>query len=119
MKFLVLYLLAFIGKNTKKIVTPFKKLNTIPLDNEFPIKKTLQNVTGNDERFANNNLTDINIIEKNKYKLLEIFEKKKLLDILENDKVSIPIKLSLVKDNSIRGFTLTAGLKNEDYDFIL
>ena len=117
MRFLVLYFLAFIPKN---MVIQRKQLNTFSLDNELLITKTkiLQNITGNDERFANNNLTDIDN-EKNKYKLLEFFEKKKLLDILENDKVSIPIKLSFIKDDSIKGFNLTAGLKKEDYDFIL
>jgi hypothetical protein len=122
MRFLVLYFLACIPKNTKNMVIQLKQLNTFSLENELPITKTkiLQNITGNDERFTNKNLTDIDINEKNKYKLLEFFEKKKLLDILENDKVTIPIKLSVIKDdNSIRGFRLTAGLKKEDYDFIL
>ena len=120
MKFLIISFLAFIPKNTKIILRQLKQSNAFSLDNELSIKQNFHiNKTGMDERFSNNNLTNIDTNEKNKYKLYQLFEKKKLLDILENDKVSIPIKLSLIKENSMKGFNLTAGLKKEDYDFIL
>jgi hypothetical protein len=118
MNFLIVSFLALILKNTKIILTQLKQLNTF-LDNELPINGFFIYQSGKDERFTINNLTNINLNEENRYKLLKFFEKKKLLDILENDKVSICTKLNIVKDNSIQVFNLTAGLKKEDLDFIL
>jgi hypothetical protein len=120
MRFLIVSFLALIPKNIKFISTHLKHLNTFSLNNELSSKKNyFINTTGIDERFSNNNLMDIDINEKNKCKLYYLFEKKKLLDILENDKVSTLTKLNLIKKNSIYGFNLFAGLKKEDYDFIL
>jgi hypothetical protein len=70
--------------------------------------------SGNDERYA---------FEKNEteilsqiYKLRENLEKKHLLDILQNDKVSIYTKLNLVKDNSIQQSNINAGGLNNEFD---
>lgn len=123
MRFLIIYFLAIVPKKTQMILTQLKELNNFSLDNELIINNKInKNLSGNDIRYANNistNINDTEIKEENRYKWLGILEKKKLLDILENDKVPIPTKLELIKENSIYIGNLIAGLKKEDYDFIL
>ena len=46
-------------------------------------------------------------------------ENKKLLDILENDKISINTKLNLLEDNTIKPINLTAGGLMDDFNFIM
>ena len=71
--------------------------------------------SGNDERFpindTNNEAQIINIYKNH--------EKKKLLDILQNDKISINIKLDLLEDNTIKPINLTAGGLMDDFNFTL
>ena len=131
MRFLIIYFFAIIPKKTQMILTQLKELNTFSLDNELLISninnKINKNISGNDVRYAINISTNLNdkeikeenSKEENRYKWLGLLNKKKLLDILENNKVSIPTKLDLIKENSIYPSNLTAGLKKEDYDFIL
>ena len=71
--------------------------------------------SGNDERFpinGTNNEAQINNIYKN-------HENKKLLDILQNDKISINTKLDLLEDNTIKPINLTVGGLMDDFNFIL
>lgn len=83
-----------------------KRLNTYSY-----AKKT----SGNDERYdSDKNETEI---LSQLYKLGENIEKKKLLDILKNDKVSIYTKLSLVEDNSFHQSNINAGGLNNEFEF--
>jgi hypothetical protein len=71
--------------------------------------------TGNDERYPTNetnNEAQINNIYKN-------HENKKLLDILQNDKISINTKLNLLEDNTIKPINLTAGGLMDDFNFTM
>jgi hypothetical protein len=71
--------------------------------------------SGNDERYETiKNDTEIQI---QLYNLSRNIEKKKLLDILQDDKVSINIKIQLLKDNSIKQANLKAGGLSDDFDF--
>jgi hypothetical protein len=71
--------------------------------------------TGNDERYpineTNNEVEIYNIYKNN--------ENKKLLDILQNDKISINTKLNLLEDNHIKPINLTAGGLMDDFNFIM
>ena len=71
--------------------------------------------SGNDERFPindTNNEAQINNIYINQ-------ENKKLLDILQNDKISINIKLNLLEDNIIKPINLTAGGLMDEFNFTM
>jgi len=71
--------------------------------------------TGNDERYPNNesnNDTKLHNIYKN-------HENKKLLDILQNDKISINTKINLLHNNTIKPINLTAGGLIDDFNFTL
>jgi hypothetical protein len=71
--------------------------------------------TGNDERYPINET----INETEIYNIYKNHEKKKLLDILENDKISINTKLNLLEDNTIKPINLTAGGLMDDFNFII
>jgi hypothetical protein len=47
----------------------------------------------------------------------EFFAKKKILDILKDDNVSLYTKVILVKDNSVKPYNLFAGGLMNDFDF--
>jgi hypothetical protein len=51
------------------------------------------------------------------YKIQEYFEKKKLLDILQNKNISLTTKILLLQDSSIRPASLYAGGLMKDFDF--
>jgi hypothetical protein len=71
--------------------------------------------TGNDERYPNNETN-------NEYEIYNIYkndENKKILYILQNDKISINSKLDLLEDNTIKPINLTAGSLIEDFNFII
>ena len=71
--------------------------------------------TGNDERYSINETN-------NEYEIYNIYknhENKKLLDILENDKISINTKLNLLQDNTIKPINLTAGSLMDDFNFTM
>ena len=90
-------------------------INNSYLFSTFSNTKHRSVYTGNDERFPineTNNEAEIYNIHRNN-------EKKKLLDILENDKISINTKLDLLQDNTIKPINLTvSGLMN-DFNFIM
>ena len=70
---------------------------------------------GNDERYPiNETNNDVEI-----YNIYKNHENKNLLDILQNDKISINIKLDLLQDNTIKPINLTAGGLMDDFNFIL
>jgi hypothetical protein len=71
--------------------------------------------TGNDERYPNN----VTINEVEMYNIYKNHENKRLLDILENDKVSINTKLNLLQDNTIKPINLTASGLMDDFNFII
>ena len=71
--------------------------------------------SGNDERYETKiNETDIKM---QLYNLQQNFEKKRLLDILQDDKVSINTKIKLLKDNSVKAPNLKAGGLFNLFDF--
>ena len=53
------------------------------------------------------------------YNIYKNHENKKLLDILENDKISINTKLNLLEDNTIKPINLTASGLMDDFNFII
>jgi hypothetical protein len=71
--------------------------------------------SGNDERFPINETTN----EGQMNNIYINHEKKKLLDILQNDKVSINIKLNLLHDNNIKPINLTASGLMDDFNFTI
>ena len=106
MKFLIVTFLFYCQTNYNFLF--HKNLNTY-----LNAKKT----SGNDERYSSEkNETEIRM---QLYNLQEIFEKKRLLDILQDDKVSINIKIELLKDNSIKASNLKAGGLFNEFDFDL
>jgi hypothetical protein len=106
MRFLLLFFIMYLKKNIN---------NNSYLLSTFLNTNYKSVYTGNDERFPineTNNEAEIYNIHKNN-------EKKKLLDILENDKISINTKLDLLQDNTIKPINLTvSGLMN-DFNFIM
>jgi hypothetical protein len=71
--------------------------------------------TGNDERYPINETNN----EVEIYNIYKNHENKKLLDILENDKISINTKLDLLEDNTIKPINLTAGGLMADFNFTM
>lgn len=72
--------------------------------------------SGNDERYPTNETNNETEIYNNIYKN---HERKKLLDILQNDKISINIKLDLLENNAIKPINLTAGGLMDDFNFTM
>jgi len=70
--------------------------------------------TGNDERYPINETNNEYI-----YNIYKNHENKKLLDILENDKISINTKLNLLQDSTIKPINLTAGSLMDDFNFTI
>ena len=71
--------------------------------------------SGNDERYPINETNN----EAQIYNIYINHENKKLLDILQNDKISINTKLDLLEDNTIKPINLTVGGLMDDFNFIL
>jgi hypothetical protein len=71
--------------------------------------------TGNDERYPINETNN----EVEVYNIYKNHEKKNLLDILQNDKISINIKLNLLEDNTIKPINLTSGGLMYDFNFTI
>ena len=71
--------------------------------------------SGNDERYPINETNN----EAEIYNIYKNHENKKLLDILQNDKISINIKLNLLEDNTIKPINLTAGGLMDDFNFTI
>ena len=77
-----------------------------------------KNNTGNDERYLENEIE----IQMEKYKIAQYFEKKRLLDTLENKNVSIYNKLKLLRENNknmnnITPYNLHSGGLMKHFDF--
>lgn len=96
------------------LIKNIKKTSLILSNNEFIFAEKKNdknyNITGIDGRFNNT------INENDTYRLLLLHRKKQLLDLLEDDKVSIFQKIEIVKDNSIQPFNLFAGGLFADFD---
>ena len=94
----------------------------------FPENKYLlnKNVTGNDEKYEKN-MTLVNITTANEMeKILLLYNKKRILDILQNGEISTNAKLVVVTTNfdefdnyNIKPSNLKAGglLKDSEFDF--
>ena len=104
-----LLLLFCIKKNNKINFLPIKKLNTLHV-----ISNNLKESSGGyDKRFPLNN-TKSNNIEL--YNIAILLEKKKLLDILQNEKVSLLTKIFLLNDNTIKPHNIFAGNLMSDFE---
>jgi len=71
--------------------------------------------SGNDERYPVNDTNN----EVEIYNIYKNYENKKLLDVLQNDKISINTKLDLLHDNTIKSVNLTAGGLMDDFNFTI
>ena len=71
--------------------------------------------TGNDERYPINETKN----EAQLYNIYKNHENKKLLNILENDKISINTKLDLLENNTVKPINLTAGGLMNDFNFAI
>ena len=89
-------------------ITYFKKQKCTGYDERYP--KNITNDNTNNTNDDGNQTYEI-------YKLLLLYDKKQLLDILENEKISINTKLELVKNNSIIAPNLSAGGLFRDWDY--
>ena len=106
MRFLLLFFIMYFKKNIN---------NNSYLLSTFSNNNPRSVYTGNDERFPINETTN----EAQMNNIYINHEKKKLLDILQNDKVSINIKLNLLHDNTIKPINLTAGGLMDDFNFTI
>ena len=94
----------------------------------FPENKYLlnKNITGYDEKYEKN-MTFVNITTANEMeKILILYNKKRILDILQNKKISTNTKLGVINTNfekfdnyNIKPSNLKAGglFKDSDFDF--
>ena len=98
MKFLIILFLACIKKN--KLNLTLEDSNTFKY-NGFDYRN-FENITEERNRL---------------YKIYRHFENKNLLDILQNDNVSISVKILLLKDNRIQSSNIYAGGLMNDFDF--
>jgi hypothetical protein len=71
--------------------------------------------TGNDERYSINETNN----ESEIYNIYKNHENKKLLNILENDEISINTKLDLLDDNTFKSINLTTGGLMNDFNFTI
>jgi len=86
----------------------------------FPENKYLlnKNITGNDERNEKNMSTTAELV-----KLVLLYNKKRILDILQNEKISTNTKLDIINTNfdnyNIKQSNLKAGglMKDSGFDF--
>jgi hypothetical protein len=120
MRFFIVCFLTFLQKDKKDIILSIKNSNTLwstSTHDGFIIKKPNNKFSGNDERFP---INDTNYYEKEEEinKIRVLFEKKRLLDYLENDKISIYNKLNLLRDDNVKVGNLTyGGLFEKDWNF--
>jgi hypothetical protein len=73
---------------------------------------------GNDNRYQKNET----LLRIDTIKMRQIFEKKQLLDILQNNYISVDVKLNLIRDdNNVKVPNITAGglMNNFNFDFII
>lgn len=106
-----LLLLFCIEKYSKLNHLMTENLNTLYVSpNLYNSKKN----HGYDERFPLNNT---NSSKTELHKIANYFDKKRLLDILENENVSLFTKILLLNDNSIKSTNIFAGGLMNDFDF--
>jgi hypothetical protein len=104
MKFLLVSFLFYCQKNYNILFS--KKTNTY---------LNAKVSSGNDERYSvEKNETEIKMQLHN---LQKNFEKKRLLEILQDNNVSINTKIELLKDNSVKASNLKAGGLFNEFDF--
>jgi hypothetical protein len=117
MKFLVLLLLIYNQRNIKNNSGLF--LNNSKSSNTFKNKISDEKYNGFDHRIINETKEKHEKHEKelNLYKIAKYFEKKKILDILENKNVSLTTKLLLLQDNRIKTSNIFEGGLMRDFDF--
>jgi len=106
-----LFLLFCIEKYSKINFLMTKNLNTLFV---VPSKYNSKKISGYDERFPLNNTNTYNTELHN---IAIYFEKKKLLDILQNENVSLLTKIFLLNDNSIKPHNIFEGGLMSDFDF--
>ena len=114
MKFLVLLFLIY----HKKIIRNDSKLfsSNAKNSNTLKTKGTNEKYDGFDHRILNESLKTEQK-EVTLYKIQKYFEKKKLLDILQDTNVSLSTKLLLLQDNSIKANNIIEGGLMKDFDF--
>jgi len=106
MKFFLLLFLTYIQKN--KFIILNENSNT------FNKVKNNSKYNGFDNRYIHINETEE---QEELYKIHKHFENKKLLDILQNENVSLITKLILLQDNRIKSHNIFAGGLTKDFDF--
>jgi len=116
MRFLTICFIVILKKNYRNLDYLFsEKSNTLFSEKSNTLYNkdyTYKHILGNDERYSKNE-TDTKEINK----IIENFHKKKLLNILQDDKVSINTKLDLLKDNNIKPANLKSGGLMDDFNF--
>ena len=120
--FILFYLHIFINAiklNNNKINCNHLHNNHIPKPNTLPIqpKKLFSKgfysnmkFSGKDERYSENEVVETN-------KLYENIQNKKILDVLQDNTISIYNKLEMLRDDSIKPCNLHAGGLMEDFEF--
>jgi len=107
--FLIKILLLFVIKPNNQLIT--KNSNTFSSDTMI-YKSNPKKTFGCDERFPlhdrNNTLV---------HKIAGFIEKKKLMDTLKDDRISINKKLEMLQDNSICCSNIYAGGLMDDFDY--
>lgn len=107
MRFLVVLFLIY-NYNSKNKSSKLFLCNSNTLRNKVVSEK----YNGYDHRNLNETSQDTTL-----YKIQEYFEKKKLLDILQNKNISLTTKILLLQDSSIKSTSLYAGGLMKDFDF--
>ena len=86
-----------------------ERINTYLLNN-----KKLNKFSGNDERYK---ILGSEIVSQMQiYNFTKVLEKKLLLQILENNNITLNNKVSLLRDNSIQSYNIKAGGLISDFD---
>ena len=106
MKFFFVLFLVYVNKNNFLILKDHS--------NTFNKVKNDHKYNGFDHRCI-----DLNESKEHEklYKIHRFFQNKKLLDILQNENVSLSTKLILLQDNRIKSANIFAGGLMNDFDF--
>ena len=112
MIFITLCFVLYFQNNDKRNSNLFLKSSNTLNNKDLNFK-----LTGIDERYiyCKNETNKAETL----YKIIENFEKKKILNTLENNNISINTKLKLLEDNSIKPLNLKAGGLMQDFDFTI
>ena len=93
-----------------------KKTSNLFLHNS----NTLRNIVVSEKYngYDHRNLNDMNKTSQvTVYKIQQHFEKKKILDLLQNKNISLTTKILLLQDSSIKPSNLYGGGLMKDFDF--